>query len=1208
MKKKSFKILALFCSVLLLASACHIGLTSLAEPATQPATPSSSYLFDFTSQDTTLLSKFTTDSNGTLVGNVSNNGIVTYETDTVPAMHIDARTSAPASCTEDFKAATQVAVKPNTVYTVLVRMRTRAEDKPIYFQVLDGTNKLLELSNSKIDKFFYSGTFTTGASVENVSLQFYMPKSASSRAYVHQLAVFEATESIVNGNFENGQNNWSRHSANSAQIVDATVSGNEGLVHGGNYALKLGTTEATSQNNDHSIMLHLPKNTDYVFTGWVKTGTKAASIRFRSIINNSTKSVGGSNQVCLGTATGDNARVAVPAETDWTQFTYEFNTGDNELVWMVISVDTGDSAYFDDFKLVRKQASQTALDDAYSYSYNFNFADKSLYNPPAAEGEKEYAKVFANTDGTGTDTNNGEVYYAADGTLGAVKFDAYNKGYEMKSSETLQVKPYTDYTVYIRMRSQNNGITFKVLNATTDAEMIAPIVSSNSDKFYRTATFNTGAATEIKAQFIVNNSRGFVYHLSIKENLDYLRNGDFENGTLQDYSQEYALGGSVADKATDAQGVHSGNHSLKMTGYSEYTNLLQVKPNTDYIVYGWVKTTGASAYMRVRSLTSDTKALGSGTVKILDNTLASSDEWQRVYGEINTGDNTNLLLYLSVDANGTAYFDDLVLQPKNSTIDNDFEDTIKYWKQITDKNDAKLAAMISSDYAKTGEHSMLLDGTPAETAVEYLLSVEDNQTYFLSLYTLAQTSGGTVSITTLDDINYEQAVVQEYAPSADWENLFVSFNSVSNKVMRIKITQNAGGKAYIDAIKCSTDSGSIVIPDSKITATDSKLWALKEGGTNLIANGDFEADAPAGTSWNQDTFLTGGVTVDTASAYQGSKGLSVEIINNTKTSERIMWIDVEKNTDYVFSTYVRGEYLSDKNRADLTFGLVEQLTKGYLTDGTDICTLAPSCWDNQWHIIGYEFNSGNQEKIGIKLSAKNAVAHFDNMLICKASDAKVVSLVEPKGKLTLEVTENITENNSCADADNLVKDYNFESTDHSFWTDVKGYGDFANIIKSHDLAGNVMMLENDGIATWQKYIKWIEVTPNTEYTLSLLLRSDEDGENSFGIIDENYNVLIDVEQGDAEGEWKNICFSFKSNDNKVIGLYFSDGAGKAAITDIRLFEKSKGFKAEIPNYALPIDKTSPATGDNVSVLVMVFALSLAFASVCVFVRKKRHHN
>ncbi len=818
----------------------------------------------------------------------------------------------------------------------------------------------------------------------------------------------------------------------------------------------------------------------------------------------------------------------------------------------------------------------TVYEGPFDYNYNFNFSDKSLYNAPVTVGSntREYPKVFANADGTGTDTSNGEVYFSKDGEVGAIKFDTYQKKIEMKSSETLEVKPYTDYTVYLRMRSQNNGITFKILNPLDDSEIIAPIVASTSDKYFRSVTFNTGANTKIKAQFVVNNSRGFVYFLSIKETLDYIRNGDFESGTLQDYSTDTIDKGTVVNKETDADGVHSGNYSLKINGYCDFTNNLQVKPNTDYIVYGWVKTTGANAYLRVRSLKSDTKVLESGTIKVLDNTVVQGNGWQRVYGEFNTGDNEKLLLWLKVNTGGTAYFDDLVLQPKATVIDSDFESDIYPWKQIIDEDANRKAPVLSDEKAKTGTHSMLLDGTPAETSVEYLLSVEKDKTYYLTLYTLAENAGGKVSVTGIDDIIYQNATVREYKTINDWVNTFISFNSGLNDVMRIKITQNSGGKAYIDAVKCSTDSQGIVIPDSKITSLDSKLWALKEGGENLILNGDFEAEPALGESWNQVTFLTGGITVSQNSAYQGSSALHVELKSATETQEHIMWVNVEKNTDYVFSSYVKGAYISDDNRADLNFGLIEQLTYTYLNDGTETCTLAPTCWDNQWHIIGYEFNSGNQEKIGIKISAKNSIVDFDNMVLCKASDAEIVKMPYPRNKTTMEVTESIAENNSCADEDNIIADYNFSSNDHSFWKDINGYGDIIKIKDSNDLAENSLIMENEGIATWQKSIKWIKVDSNTEYTLSLMVRSDVEGENSVGIIDKEYNTIIDVEQGDADSNWKNVCFSITTGENEKLGLYFSDGAGKVCLDDIKLFQKSKGFKADVPDYALPDDDNS----------------------------------
>lgn len=857
----------------------------------------------------------------------------------------------------------------------------------------------------------------------------------------------------------------------------------------------------------------------------------------------------------------------------------------------------------------------------FGYSHTFNFSDQSLYY----DDDNKFSKEFANESGTGNVSNNGIVAYWADGAVAGMHLDARSLSDNVVCGTDISVKPNTTYTIVVRMRTRDSGKAISVnVRSASGTDLMTPIANETTTKYYYTETFTTGEENSVRLQISqAVGGRGVIYFLRIEESSDSLRNGTFETGNLEGWVRERANSAAVVvkkDSGENTNNVHSGRYAAKLIGYDEYSSYIQVRPNTNYTAYAWVKAENAKAYLNIRTINSGvTSSPGSTAPTVTDKSVDAGRGWQKIAVTFNTGEHQFLWVVMKVDEGGTAYFDDIYIQPDYTEIvDGSFESGMTGWKNIVTCNEDGTPkntnpVQVSAQKAYDGNQSMYLDGGENGCETEYILSVLPNTYYFVTFYTYVVGSGGQIRVREMDDDGDDALQTVTYSGSGFWQPGLMILNTLDNTQIRLSIEQFAGGTAYVDKVNISTTNTEIDLPTCQITNTTSWKWNLKKSGRNLISDGDFESLPEDGVSWNTATFLKEGVLERTNSekaAYEGEYGLHFHVQNSPKVQECILWLDLVPNTDYVFSTRIRGEYLSDTNKGDLTFGLIDQLTGKYLSDENTSISLRTVCYDDVWHPIGYEFNSGNQNKIGIRIAGQSASVYFDNMVLCLASDAEKV--VWGDNSSTLAMVNSIEDKNGCLPDDNLIDCFDLDDPDTSFWTSGLGYGNFLSIQASTtDQAGNVLLVNSD-TPSWTKYIKWIEVQPNTQYTLSVMVRSDREGESSFGIFDSaysGYHTLVDIEQGESDGYWKNISFSFLSGKNNKIGLYFCDGGGQVAYNDLRLFESSKGFVMEVPTYGQIIgdnaDNINPVNTGAADIVIPFAILTISSLCIMMTVRFKK---
>ena len=345
--------------------------------------------------------------------------------------------------------------------------------------------------------------------------------------------------------------------------------------------------------------------------------------------------------------------------------------------------------------------------------------------------------------------------------------------------------------------------------------------------------------------------------------------------------------------------------------------------------------------------------------------------------------------------------------------------------------------------------------------------------------------------------------------------------------------------------------------------------------SNLISNGDFEEIKSADIGKPEDA---SNMNVGTWYSNSGG-GVSFIGYNESERSAILpakngnVWIrqviEVEKNTDYVFSTYVRTSLSGAQaivQVADEKGGKIEGIEDQYI-GGTD------------WTKAKIEFNSGDHDKITIGVlkytenedSIFNSTMYFDEaVLMKKAEYTKYEEKEESKTKLEnliknsdlIGITQDSIQGNdgwplgwnsgdfySNAPADNPV-------------TIGEGYGENAN--------GFVLPAENEDV--WVRTAA--QVKPNTEYIFKVRVKHSAaqagttvsvEGPNN----DENASTTRLGEQYPGGTSWSDVEIAFNSGnyDKVILNVYkYGPANGNEAeqasyhatvnVSDMRVYEKS----------------------------------------------------
>ena len=211
-----------------------------------------------------------------------------------------------------------------------------------------------------------------------------------------------------------------------------------------------------------------------------------------------------------------------------------------------------------------------------------------------------------------------------------------------QSATNLKVKPNTNYTLTVRMKSSKSKQLTVKAQTVDGLSNYTEFTTNVSDKKVFTSSFVTGSEEFVKILVdMQSGGTGLIYYISLIEDNDVLQNGTFESGSLNGWVQAYTKAATI-----ETENTHSGEYAMKLSGYTEYITYLTLKENTEYELSAYVKT-DSKAYIRLWSLVDGLTP--SKMPKIIQKTVPSSKDYRKVVFRFNSGNDTKVWLQLVVD-------------------------------------------------------------------------------------------------------------------------------------------------------------------------------------------------------------------------------------------------------------------------------------------------------------------------------------------------------------------------------------------------------------------------------------------------------------------------------------------------------------------------------------------------------------------------------
>ncbi|MBQ4333364.1 MAG: carbohydrate binding domain-containing protein [Clostridia bacterium] len=673
-------------------------------------------------------------------------------------------------------------------------------------------------------------------------------------------------------------------------------------------------------------------------------------------------------------------------------------------------------------------------------------------------------------------------------------------------------------------------------------------------------------------------------------------NGDFETGDLSNWINLY-------DSCTVEfvqPGYDNSKYAVKVTTNGPWQqvrqNKIPVEPNTDYVVELYYRNAdGMGVVIKEGNDYFDLTAFEVGEIPTdLTNT------WKKHVFEFNTGKNKDgesidpidsiCLLLIAPEGDCSAEFDNIRLIKKSEyePEENDGPIANPGFETGDLTGWTNLWGSCEVDFESPGhnksKYAMNFKGAGAWNQVRQDgIPVVPNTDYTLIAYVKNPTNINLVVKTGNDSANMADYHVPDDTTSA-WIRHEISFNSGAETEVCVLVisNENGNGTALVDNIQIYKKGEEPEPPAPEVPVVPMKLLSYgvvnnrpMTADKNLITNGSFESNDGWSSSFLGKTLSI----VDDETTRFGNKSLFFNTTGVEETEKHVFYVDVEPETDYVFSAWIKGAYISDDNRFDATIGVVNPDNNKYLTINdfvfvTNKRQLVPTAWDNEWHLRSVSFNTGSSTKVGIALLGSYTQMWVDDLALFKVEDGKKYVSENMGGDITPTFGE--TEFNGCDDDKCLIPDPTFTKGDSSdFWTTGTGWATgFMSFAESNIEYGNSLKYTATEKHQGHYFTKWVDVEPQTDYIFAVDVKILESGAGKLSLLDgkmrHNVSFLdVDFDQESYGADWFTMIVSFNTDVFDTLGIAVVDLGGSALIDNIRLFKAEDGKVVEDDFVARP---------------------------------------
>lgn len=518
------------------------------------------------------------------------------------------------------------------------------------------------------------------------------------------------------------------------------------------------------------------------------------------------------------------------------------------------------------------------------------------------------------------------------------------------------------------------------------------------------------------------------------------------------------------------------------------------------------------------------------------------------------------------------------------------------------------SAAIDSSVVHGGSYSLKLTATSAYTGAVYkTVPVRKNATVTVSfyyryasdpgsnLYYVYTYQGADTNVGTYSNADKSFAKPTGCDGISTWQQISYTFNSGNYTAITLKFCPGGSGcdqAVYIDDLVVTSEGGDEPDVEPYLTSFGTKMNRPKDAASNLLADGSFESGSGG--------FTTNSVlqVVEDSTAPEGSHSLYFDGSAVTEAAWHSFAVSVEKYTQYTFSAWVKAPRLSENNRATATFGVVNAATGKFLvyepyngnghgaaSISTETMQLMATAPDDAWHLRSVTFYSGSHTTVNVAVYGAESQLYLDDVALFKSSNG--VEYISSLRTDVVSAADN-SGNKYCADEDSLIEGIYMTTNDAQLsWSKNpawrNGFLSFADVGGSH---GTVLQYTASAHTERQlHYIDWIDVTPNTFYTLTLDVKRLASGGGRIALLDDDYDSpkeFYTIQFSSVDSDWVTYSITFDTQSYSRIGFAIVDGGGQAQIDNVRLFESAKGM-ATVPQESLP---TLKPLGGPTSVMEM----------------------
>ena len=354
---------------------------------------------------------------------------------------------------------------------------------------------------------------------------------------------------------------------------------------------------------------------------------------------------------------------------------------------------------------------------------------------------------------------------------------------------------------------------------------------------------------------------------------------------------------------------------------------------------------------------------------------------------------------------------------------------------------------------------------------------------------------------------------------------------------------------------------------------------------NLIKNGSFESTTSA--QWNVNSFVGGAVSVvSDKTAPEGSKSLLFNTSGNTTEQWYTFKVAVQPNTNYVFSAWVKGTFLSATNSGHASIGVVDPTTGKFMIypDYRTRCSRAnrqivPTAWDDEWHLRSVAFNSADLTEVTIALCGKNTKLWVDGMALFKNGDGLKYVGERNAGRIKVAMD---AEKLVCKDIACVTGNSGFTSG-NAYWKSGDGWKNgFLSVVDSDKTHGKALKYTGTFNGNGVYYIQWVPVTPNTDYSFSFDVKVLETGKGKLMILDDAMSIPkpvlgFEFDQEVYGTDWGNYYIQFNTGAYTRIGIAVCNLGGEALLDNLRLFKSADGVEDTSGNTAATIAPNATTT-------------------------------